>query len=158
MKSVLSTCLFALLVISGSFARAEITVISCSEAKLLIDKSKESERPIVIDTRGGYKDYFRAHIPTAHHLNFDTLRGTDLGVPVQYLPDDLTKALLTRAGVDKGRTYILYATGDKLHNEVDPIIRTTGLDRNPCVFLSRKRLCFWDSTKEVVYAKEKAIV
>ena len=42
--------------------------------------------------------------------------------------------------------------------EVDPIIRTTGLDRNPCVFLSRKRLCFWDSTKEVVYAKEKAIV
>ncbi len=42
--------------------------------------------------------------------------------------------------------------------EVDPIIRTTGLDRNPCVFLSRKRLCFWDSTKEGVYAKEKAIV
>jgi len=43
-------------------------------------------------------------------------------------------------------------------DEVDPIIRTTGLDRNPCVFLSRKRLCFWDSTKEGVYAKEKAIV
>jgi len=45
-----------------------------------------------------------------------------------------------------------------LTREVDPIIRTTGLDRNPCVFLSRKRLCFWDSTKEGVYAKEKAIV
>ena len=84
MKSVLSACLFALLVISGSFTRAEITVISCSEAKRLIDNPKESDRPIVIDTRGGYKDYFRAHIPTAHHLNFDTLRGTDLGVPVQY--------------------------------------------------------------------------
>ena len=123
MKSVLSTCLFALLVINGSFARADITVISCSEAKLLIDKSKESERPIVIDTRGGYKDYFRAHIPTAHHLNFDTLRGTDLGVPVQYLPDDLTKALLTRAGVDRGRTHILYATGDKLPN--DEILSTS---------------------------------
>jgi len=42
--------------------------------------------------------------------------------------------------------------------EADPIIRTTGLDRNPCVFLSRKRLCFWDCTKECVYAKEEAIV
>ena len=42
--------------------------------------------------------------------------------------------------------------------EVDPIIRTTGLDRNPCVFLSRNRLCFWDSTKEGDYAKEEAFV
>ncbi len=42
--------------------------------------------------------------------------------------------------------------------EVDPIIRTTGLDRNPCVFLSRNRLCFWGVTKEGVYAKEEAIV
>jgi len=42
--------------------------------------------------------------------------------------------------------------------EVDPIFRTTGLDRNLCVFLSRKRPCFWDSTKEGVYAKERAIV
>jgi thiosulfate/3-mercaptopyruvate sulfurtransferase len=116
-------CLFALLVIRGSFVRAEITVISCNEAKRLIDNAKESDRPIVIDTRGGYKDYFRAHIPTAHHLNFDTLRGTDLGVPVQYLPDDLTKVLLTRAGVDNGRTHILYATGDKLPN--DEILSTS---------------------------------
>jgi thiosulfate/3-mercaptopyruvate sulfurtransferase len=30
----------------------------------------------VLDTRGGYKDYFRGHLPTAHHINFDTLRGT----------------------------------------------------------------------------------
>jgi hypothetical protein len=43
-------------------------------------------------------------------------------------------------------------------SEVDPIIRTTGLDRNPCVFLSRNRLCFWDSTKEGDYAKEEAFV
>jgi hypothetical protein len=43
-------------------------------------------------------------------------------------------------------------------SEVDPIIRTTGLDRNPSVFLSRNRLCFWDSTKEGDYAKEEAFV
>ncbi len=71
----------------------------------------------MIDTRGGYKDYFRSHIPTAHHLNFDTLRGTDNGVPVQYLPDDLTVALLTRAGVTRGRTHLIYATGDTLPND-----------------------------------------
>src|SRR5205085_2595116 len=49
--------------------------------------------------------------------NFDTLRGTDNGVPVQYLPDDLTKALLIRAGVDKNRMHLIYATGDKLPND-----------------------------------------
>jgi len=45
-----------------------------------------------------------------------------------------------------------------MFTEVDPIIRTTGLDRNPCVFLSRNRLYFWDSTKEGDYAKEEAFV
>ena len=76
-----------------------------------------TKRPIVLDTRGGYKDYFRGHLPTAHHLNFDTLRGTDNGVPVQYLPDDLTRAILVRAGVDKDRMHLIYATGDKLPND-----------------------------------------
>ena len=68
-------------------------------------------------TRGGYKDYFRGHLPTAHHINFDTLRGTDQAVPVQYLPDDLTQALLVRAGVDKDRLHLVYATGDVLPND-----------------------------------------
>jgi 3-mercaptopyruvate sulfurtransferase SseA len=81
------------------------------------------EAPIVLDTRGGYKDYFRGHLPTAHHLEFDTLRGTDEAVPVQYLPDDLTKALLVRAGVDKDRLHLVYATGDVLPN--DEILSTT---------------------------------
>src|SRR5882757_1678424 len=67
----------------------------------LIENPDAARRPLVFDTRGGYKDYFRGHLPTAHHLEFDTLRGTDHGVPVQYLPADLTKALLVRAGIDK---------------------------------------------------------
>jgi thiosulfate/3-mercaptopyruvate sulfurtransferase len=50
-------------------------------------------------------------------LNFDTLRGTDNGIPVQYLPDDITKALLIRAGVNRDRTHLIYATGDKLPND-----------------------------------------
>ena len=77
----------------------------------------------MLDTRGGYKDYFRGHLPTAHHINFDTLRGTDNAVPVQYLPDDLTKALLVRAGVDKDRMHLVYATGDELPN--DEILSTS---------------------------------
>ena len=88
-----------------------------ADAKKLIENPDAKKRPIVLDTRGGYKDYFRGHLPTAHHLNFDTLRGTDHGVPVQYLPDDLTKALLVRAGVDKDRTHLIYATGDELPND-----------------------------------------
>lgn len=96
---------------------AEIGVISPAEAKALIEHPEPSQRPIVLDTRGDYKAYFRGHLPTAHHLNFDTLRGTDHGVPVQYLPDDLTRALLIRAGIDKNRTHLIYATGAKLPND-----------------------------------------
>ena len=114
MKSVV-TAIVLLLV--GNIVRAEIGIISPAEANKLIEATDISKRPVVIDTRGGYKDYFRGHIPTAHHLNFDTLRGTDHGVPVQYLPDNLTKALLIRAGVDRHRTHLIYATGDKLPND-----------------------------------------
>jgi thiosulfate/3-mercaptopyruvate sulfurtransferase len=115
---------FALLwTVLCSTSRGEISVISCAQAKQMIENPQEQQRPLVIDTRGGYKDYFRGHLPTAHHLNFDTLRGTDSGVPVQYLPDDLTKALLIRAGVDRNRTHLLYATGAELPN--DEILRTS---------------------------------
>jgi len=105
------------LLLLGNTARAEIGIISPAEARQLIEAADAAKRPIVLDTRGGYKDYFRGHLPTAHHLNFDTLRGTDHGVPVQYLPDDLTRALLIRAGVDRNRTHLIYATGDKLPND-----------------------------------------
>lgn len=98
-------------------ASAEIGIISPEEAKKLIETSDAAKRPIVLDTRGGYKDYFRGHLPTAHHINFDTLRGTDHAVPVQYLPADLTKALLLRAGATAGRTHIIYATGEQLPND-----------------------------------------
>jgi thiosulfate/3-mercaptopyruvate sulfurtransferase len=77
----------------------------------------------VLDTRGGYKDYFRGHLPTAQHINFDTLRGTDAAVPVQYLPDSITKVLLKRAGADKSRLHLVYATGAKLPN--DEILSTS---------------------------------
>lgn len=104
--------------VSDSSAYGQIGVISPEEAHARMNtKSDNTQRPIVLDTRGGYKDYFRSHLPTAHHINFGTLRGTDHGVPVQYLPDDLTAALLVRAGVEKDRTHFIYATGDVLPND-----------------------------------------
>jgi thiosulfate/3-mercaptopyruvate sulfurtransferase len=102
---------------STNSLRAEIGLISPSEANQLIQAADPAKRPIVLDTRGGYKDYFRGHLPTAHHINFDTLRGTDNGVPVQYLPEDLTKSLLIRAGINKDRLHLIYATGDQLPND-----------------------------------------
>lgn len=115
---------FLLVMICASAqAMAEISIISPSDAHTLITKSSAENKPIVIDTRGGYKDYFRGHLPRAHHLNFDTLRGTDLGVPVQYLPADITVTLLNRAGVQPGKTHIIYATGEKLPN--DEILSTS---------------------------------
>ncbi|GEP45910.1 sulfurtransferase [Brevifollis gellanilyticus] len=109
--------LLILAALAASTLHAEIGLISVADAKKLIENPDASQRPIVLDTRGGYKDYFRGHLPTAHHINFDTLRGTDAAVPVQYLPDDLTKALLVRAGVDKDRLHLVYATGEKLPND-----------------------------------------
>lgn len=106
-----------LLLVLNVHAHAQIGVISPADAEQLIAAKDPNKRPIVLDTRGGYKDYFRGHIPTAHHINFDTLRGTDHGVPVQYLPDELTEELLIRAGVNKDRTHIIYATGEKLPND-----------------------------------------
>jgi thiosulfate/3-mercaptopyruvate sulfurtransferase len=98
-------------------ARGDIGIISPEDAKKLIESPDPKDRPIVLDTRGGYKDYFRGHIPTAQHINFDTLRGTEDGVPVQYLPPELTKPLLVRAGVTEGRTHLIYATGEALPND-----------------------------------------
>lgn len=106
-----------LLLLAAPAADPKIGIIAPAEAHTLIDSRDPAQRPVVIDTRGGYKDYFRGHLPTAHHLNFDTLRGTDRGVPVQYLPDDLTRALLRRAGVDRNQTHLIYATGDTLPND-----------------------------------------
>lgn len=107
----------AAVIAATAAARADIGIISPEEAKKLIENPDASARPVVLDTRGGYKDYFRGHLPTAHHLEFDTLRGTDQGVPVQYLPDDLTKALLIRAGAHKDRMHLVYATGAELPND-----------------------------------------
>src|SRR4051812_20649779 len=123
MKKTATLILSALLCAWTTVARAEIGIISPADAKKLIENPDAKKRPLVFDTRGGYKDYFRGHLPTAHHLEFDTLRGTDHAVPVQYLPDDLTKALLTRAGVDKDRLHLVYATGAELPN--DEILSST---------------------------------
>jgi len=118
----MKTTLLSALLLASSL-HAEIRLITPAEAKALIENPDAAKRPVVLDTRGGYKDYFRGHLPTAHHINFDTLRGTDAAVPVQYLPDEITKALLVRAGVDKDRTHLVYATGDKLPN--DEILSTS---------------------------------
>lgn len=109
--------LLCLTLLSAVSLPAEISLISPAAAKALIDQPEAARRPVVIDTRGGYKDYFRGHLPTAHHLNFDTLRGTDHAVPVQYLPKSLTRELLRRAGADKKRTHLVYATGARLPND-----------------------------------------
>jgi thiosulfate/3-mercaptopyruvate sulfurtransferase len=117
MKNVIQPIVAAITLLGSFTANAEIGIISPEDAKTLIENSDAKKRPIVLDTRGGYKDYFRGHIPTAHHLEFDTLRGTDNGIPVQYLPGDLTKMLLVRAGVNKDRTHLVYATGAELPND-----------------------------------------
>ena len=96
---------------------ADIGIISPEEAQKLVTAPDAKKKLVILDTRGGYKDYFRGHIQGAHHINFDTLRGTDKGVPVQYLPADLTKALLVRAGADASKTHIIYATGEALPND-----------------------------------------
>ncbi len=121
MQPILTLLLASVLL--STAAHADIGLISVADAKALIENPDASKRPVVLDTRGGYKDYFRGHLPTAHHINFDTLRGTHEAVPVQYLPDDLTKALLLRAGADKDRLHLVYATGDVLPN--DEILSTS---------------------------------
>ena len=115
LKHTVLLCLLQALCVS--LPAGEIKVISPKAAAELLATTDPAARPVLLDTRGGYKDYFRGHIPGAHHIKFETLRGTDQGVPVQYLPDDLTAALLMRAGIQSGRTHLIYATGAALPND-----------------------------------------
>jgi thiosulfate/3-mercaptopyruvate sulfurtransferase len=117
------TLAVAACVYAGAHARADIGILSPAQARQFIQHPEPARRPVVFDTRGGYKDYFRGHLPTAQHLAFDTLRGTDQGVPVQYLPDALTRLLLTRAGVDRDRLHLVYAAGGELPQ--DDILSST---------------------------------
>ncbi len=110
---------FVLLALSLLFfhqANASIGLISPEQAAQIAQEG--GSKALILDTRGGYKDYISGHLPNARHINFDTLRATDVnGVPVQYLPIKLTKELLTMAGIDRERTHILYAeggTGDEI--------------------------------------------
>lgn len=57
--------LLALSILGATASFADIGIISPGDAKKLIDDSNPEKRPIVLDTRGGYKDYFRGHLPTA---------------------------------------------------------------------------------------------
>lgn len=108
--------LFALSLLLFHQAKASIGLISPEQAAQIAQEA--GSKALILDTRGGYKDYISGHLPNARHINFDTLRATDdKGVPVQYLPVKLTKELLTMAGVDRERTHILYAeggTGDEI--------------------------------------------
>ena len=117
MSFVFKLLVGAVCIVICSVSFGQIGVITPQEAKELIEQTGSDQGVASLDTRGGYKVYFRGHIPNAHHINFGTLRGTAHGVPVQYLPDDLTAALLSRAGVDKNRTHLVYATGDVLPND-----------------------------------------
>ncbi len=118
-SSKVSTHLIIVTLLAGMLpASGEIGILSPTEASALIESAAGSNQDlVVIDTRGGYKDYFRGHLPMAHHLEFDTLRGTQDGIPVQYLPPRLTVPLLKRAGVHRRRTHLLYATGSTLPND-----------------------------------------
>jgi thiosulfate/3-mercaptopyruvate sulfurtransferase len=119
-------CVVAMaLVLSAGIVQAEIGIISVAETKQLLDDAEEGRRPIVFDVRSSYAQYFRGHLPFAQHMNPDTLRGTDRGVPVQYLPDELLKPLLIRAGVDRARPHIIYGGGGKLAS--DDILSTAML-------------------------------
>ncbi len=114
MKTML---LLPFLAVSAMAQDPDIGIVSAQEAKAMLENPDAAQRPLVLDTRGGYKDYFRGHLPDAHHINFDTLRGTDKGVPVQYLPEDITRALLERAGIERDRPVLLYAEGAALPND-----------------------------------------
>ena len=68
-----------LLTVSACPVLADIGVISPADAKKLIENTDPKKRPVVLDTRGGYKDYFRGHLPTAHPVSY-----THLTLPTIY--------------------------------------------------------------------------
>lgn len=101
----------------GYSTKSVAPLISAEDLEKEIARKDFSEDMLILDTRSRYKDYIKGHVPMARHLNFGTLRGTDEnGVPVQYLPADLTRNLLERAGVSENKRVVVYAdsTGDDI--------------------------------------------
>lgn len=110
MKFLTSTAIVSLLVASPLLALDSTSFMEPSALEETLKKNGANNELLILDTRSNYKGYIKAHVPTARHLNFATLRGTDEnGVPVQYLPDDLTSELLRRAGVRKDQPTLVYA-------------------------------------------------
>lgn len=65
----------------------------------------------VLDVRSDPQEYFIGHIANAVNMADNTVRGPYLGVPVQYLPPDMLRELLMRAGVRDGQTVVVYSDG-----------------------------------------------
>ncbi|MBU6303072.1 MAG: hypothetical protein KGS60_16100 [Verrucomicrobia bacterium] len=59
MKATPGILIAALAAAVPASVRADISLISPQDAKALIENADPAMRPVVLDTRGGYKDYFR---------------------------------------------------------------------------------------------------
>ena len=55
------SCLFVVTFAAADAPAGEIGIINPAEARKLIEDPDPAKRPVVLDTRGGYKDYFRGH-------------------------------------------------------------------------------------------------
>ena len=88
LSGMIAVCGFAIAILANDSALAEIGVISPREVRERIEAPEPSKRLIVLDSRGGFSRLFSRAFADHSHLSFDTLWGTDRGVPVQCLPDD----------------------------------------------------------------------
>ena len=65
----------------------------------------------ILDVRTDPYEYFRGHVPNAVHIADNTLRGPKDGMPVQYLPPDISAQLFARAGIHNDYKIIIYSEG-----------------------------------------------
>ncbi len=69
---------------------------------------------IILDVRIDPHDYFIGHVPGAVNMADTTMRGPRDGLPAQYLPIKQQAELLQRAGVQNGKSVVLYSDGQNV--------------------------------------------
>jgi len=92
----------------GGWAETQITLVTPA----WVAQHATDPNVRILDVRLDVHEYFIGHVPNAVHMADSTVRGPQLGFPVQYLPINMLRDLMMRAGVRDGQTVVIYSDGD----------------------------------------------
>lgn len=106
-------------------------LISTEELAGLIDKGEVT----VIDARSDLNAYLANHLPNAPYLHFETLRGSQAGIPGDVLSAESYAKLLGNLGIRRDKPVAIYGSGDAFNFNATFLAWVLTGFRHPKVYL-----------------------